>query len=152
MIYLEQNQRIGQLEKRKGGYFYLKIESELVETFDKGRRTRLIYQIDDCEPVRCGLNHLGDGNFYVIVASKLLNDVGKKLDSEVRFKLWKDPDQLGVAIPESIEAFLEQDDHCKSIYEKLTDGKKRTLIYTVTSTKNIDKQIERIQKFIAENS
>ncbi len=39
-------QRIKQLEKRKGGYFYLKIDAEVVEALEKKRSTRLLCEID----------------------------------------------------------------------------------------------------------
>ena len=40
-------QHIKQLEKRKGGYFYLKIDAEITNKFENKRQTRLISTIEN---------------------------------------------------------------------------------------------------------
>ena len=55
-------QTIKQLEKRKGGYLYLKLDSEIINQFSKKRATRMICTIDQKVSYRCGLNHLGDAS------------------------------------------------------------------------------------------
>ncbi len=142
-------QTIKQLEKRKGGYYYLKLNSEIINQFSKKRATRIICTIDDKVSYRCGLNHLGDGNFYVIVAGKYLEELNKELGEEVDYRIDEDPDQLGVEMPEVLTVFLEQDEDSKAIFDKLTDGKKRSLIYSFVKLKDIDKQIRNITDFLA---
>ncbi len=137
-----------QLEKRKGGYYYLKLDSGIINNFSKKRATRMICTLDDQVSYRCGLNHLGDGNFYVIVAGKYLEQLNKELGEEVNYRIDEDPDQLGVDIPEVLTVFLEQDADSKAIFNKLTDGKKRSLIYSFVKLKDIDKQIRNIIDFL----
>ncbi|NHF60185.1 YdeI/OmpD-associated family protein [Flavobacteriaceae bacterium TP-CH-4] len=141
-------QAIKQLEKRKGGYFYLKIDSKIINQFSRKRATRMICTIADKVSYRCGLNHLGDGNFYLIVAGKYLEELNKRLGEEVVYRIDEDPDQLGVEIPEVLSVLLEQDADSKEIFDKLTDGKKRSLIYSFIRTKDIDKQIKTIIDFL----
>ncbi len=141
-------QKIQQLEKRKGGYFFLQLDAETVNQFERKKATRLICTLDDKVSFRCGLNHLGDGNFYIIVATKHLNGLGKQLGDTISFKVDKDPDPLGVEMPEVLEVFLEQDDESKMIFDKLTDGKKRSLIYSINKVKNIDTQVRNIMSFL----
>ena len=142
-------QTIKQLEKRKGGYYYLKLDSEIVNQFSKKRATRIICTIDDKISYRCGLNHLGDGNFYVIVAGKYLKELNKDIGEVVDYKIDEDPDQLGVEMPEVLTVFLEQDEDSKTVFDKLTDGKKRSLIYSFIRLKDVDKQIRNIIDFLA---
>jgi hypothetical protein len=141
-------QPIGQLEKIKGGYYYLKIDAEIVNQFEKKRHTRMICHLDEKLSFRCGLNHLGDGNFFIIVSGKILEQLNKKLGSKIYYKIEEDPDQLGVEVPEVLSTVLEQDEELKDIYNKITDGKKRSLIYTILKTKNIDKQVQDITTFL----
>jgi hypothetical protein len=141
-------QPIGQLEKIKGGYYYLKIDAEVVNQFEKKRHTRMICHLDKKLSFRCGLNHLGDGNFFIIVSGKILEQLNKKLGSKIHYKIEEDPDQLGVEVPEVLSTVLEQDEELKEIYNKITDGKKRSLIYTILKTKNIDKQVQDITTFL----
>lgn len=143
-------QTIKQLEKRKGGYFYLKIDAKIINQYSKKRATRMICNIDEKVSYRCGLNHLGDGNFYVIVAGKYLKELNKELGEKVSYRIDEDPDQLGVEIPEVLIVLLEQDSDLKEVFDKLTDGKKRSLIYSFVKLKDIDKQVKKITNFLAE--
>lgn len=60
-------QSIGQLEKRKGGYFCLTIPNEVVGQFKNKRHARFLCRIDKKVTFQCGLNQLGDGNFFIIL-------------------------------------------------------------------------------------
>jgi hypothetical protein len=144
----QDEQVVDQLEKRKGGYFYLTIPAEVVNQFDNKRHTRLICTINEHFSFQCGLNHLGDGNFFVIIGSQKMKEIGKKLGDKVRFEIKEDPNPLGVDIPEVLEAVLEQDEELKSIYENLSLGKQRSVIFAIQKIKSIDKQIEGIKKYI----
>ena len=104
--------------------------------------------LDEKINFRCGLNHLGDGNFFVIVAGKCLEQLNKKVGSLVHFRIEQDPDQLGVVMPEVLEVLLSQDEELKSIFDKITDGKKRSLIYAILKTKDLDKQVQTAVEFL----
>jgi Domain of unknown function (DUF1905) len=144
----ENEQNIGQLEKQKGGYFFLTIEAEIVNQFEKKRHTRLVCVLDEKITFRCGLNHLGDGNFFVIVAGKYLEQLNKKVGSLIHFKIEEDTDQLGVDMPEVLSVLLDQDEALKGIFDKITDGKKRSLIYSILKSKDIDKQVQTAIEFL----
>ncbi|MEM1135717.1 MAG: DUF1905 domain-containing protein [Bacteroidota bacterium] len=148
MPHLKFEQQIGQLEKRKGGYFYLQIAAEAVAKFEKKRATRLICVIDNEVNYACGLNHLGDGNYYIIVASKYLKKLAKSVGDTVHFEIYEDPNPLGVEVPEVLQVLIDQDDDVKTNYENLTDGKKRSLIYSIANIKNLDIQIQKILAFL----
>jgi hypothetical protein len=47
-------QIIGQLEKRKGGYFFLTIIAETVNQFENKRNTRLICKLENKLAFQCG--------------------------------------------------------------------------------------------------
>ena len=143
-------QTIKQLEKRKGGYFYLKIDAAIINQFSRKRATRMICTLDGNVSYRCGLNHLGDGNFFVIVAAKYLDALEKEQGDQVYYQIEEDPDQLGVDMPEVLTVFLEQEPELRKVFNKLTDGKKRSLIYQIIKIKDIDMQIRSIRDFLSE--
>lgn len=138
-----EEQVICQLEKRKGGYFYLTISADIVNQYENKRHTRLLCTLDQNLTFQCGLNHLGDGNFFIILSSSNLKIVQKKLGDRIQFKLNEDPNPLGVDMPEILEAITEQDEHLKAIFDNLTLGKKRNIIHQVNRIKDIDKQIQK---------
>lgn len=146
-ILLTDTQIIDQLEARRGGYFYLKIYASFVNSLEKGKHTRLICQLDTLE-FQCGLNHMGDGNYFIIISKKNMDRVGKSKGDSIAFELRLDPNPLGVAIPEVLEVLLEQDDDLKEQWDSLTDGKKRGTIHAINRIKNIDLQVSRAIELI----
>jgi len=141
-------QAIRQLEKRKGGYFYLTLDAGIVNQFEKKRATRLRCTLNDRLTISCGLNHLGDGNFFIIVATRYMKKIGKQVGDVITFEITEDQNPLGVEIPEVLSVLLAQDEDAKNIFDQLTDGRKRTLIYTIMRTKNIDIQVEMALEFL----
>ena len=145
-------QIIGQLEKRKGGYFFLKIEAEIINQFENKRQTRFLCTLQKSVTFQCGLNHLGDGNFFIILSTKNLQTVNKKLGDNIHYELNEDPNPLGVEMPEVLEAILEQDESIKAIFDILTLGKKRNVIHQINKIKNIDKQVQKTIKLINDST
>ena len=141
-------QVIRQLEKRKGGYFYLTISAEIVNQFKNKRHTRFLCTLDEKLTFQCGLNHLGDGNFFIILGRKNLKAIDKQSGDKIYFELTEDPNPLGVDMPEILEAVLEQDEELKTIFDKLTLGKKRNVIHSINKIKDIDKQIQKTIQII----
>ena len=145
-------QIIGQLEKRKGGYFFLKIDAEIINQFEKKRQTRFLCTLENSLTFQCGLNHLGDGNFFIILSAKNLQSVNKSLGENIHYELNEDPNPLGVEMPEVLEAVLEQDETLKLTFESLTLGKKRNIIHQINKIKDIDLQIQKTTKLIKEST
>ncbi|MEM9917913.1 MAG: DUF1905 domain-containing protein [Bacteroidota bacterium] len=141
-------QAIRQLEKRRGGYFYFQIDADIVHQFERKKATRLICTLPEGLSFRCGLNHLGDGNFFIILATKLVKALKKDLGDVVAFEISEDPNPLGVDIPEVLEVLLDQDENAKELFNQLTDGKKRGLIHTINRIKNIDKKVNTVLEFL----
>jgi uncharacterized protein YdeI (YjbR/CyaY-like superfamily) len=77
-----------------------------------------------------------------------MKEIGKKMGNKVHFEIKEDPNPLGVDMPEVLEAVLEQDEELKSIFENLSLGKQRSVIFSIQKIKNIDKQIEGVRKYI----
>lgn len=147
-----EEQLICQLEKRKGGYFYLTISADIVNQFKNKRLTRFLCIIDKKLTFQCGLNHLGDGNFFIILGSKNLKLVNKQFGDKIYFELKEDPDPLGVDMPEVLEAVLEQDQELKATFDTLTLGKKRNVIHSINKIKDIDKQIQKTIQIINDST
>lgn len=141
-------QIIGQLEKRKGGYYFLKVDAAIVDQFENKRKTRFICTLDNKISIQCGLNHLGDGNFFIIISTKNLKLIGRQPGETIPFELMEDPNPLGIDLPQTLEMLLEQDTELKTRFDKLTDGKKRSIIVQISKIKDIDKQISKTIELI----
>ena len=71
---------------------------------------------------------------------------------EVQFVLEVDPNPLGIEEPEVLTVLLDQDPVAKKQYDQLTDGKKRSLIFGLLKTKNLDVQVQKILGFLEEQA
>lgn len=148
---LSQGQQIiRQLEKRKGGYYYLRVAADLVDTWEKKRATRLVCTLDETVSYSCGLNHMGDGDFFVIIAGRHLKKLDKDLGDPLDYQLDLDPNPLGVPVPEVLTVLLAQDTEAEASYEQLTDGKKRSLIHRIKPIKDLDLQVQTILNILQE--
>ena len=76
-----------------------------------------------------------------------MSDLGLLTGEKVAFEIFEDPDPLGVAVPEVLNALLAQDEVVERIWNKLTDGRKRTICHSTMRIKNIDLQVERALEF-----
>lgn len=142
MIVDKGKQQVEKLPKNKGGYFYLTVDAATVEKLPDKKKTRLICTLDNKLVLRCGLNHMGDGNYFIIISGRHMKSLKKQAGDDVQYTIEPDPDPLGFAIPEVLEALLAQDDEAKRRFDAFTPGKKRTLIYSMARIKDIDKQVQ----------
>lgn len=145
---LQFKQPLLKFSSQKGSYHYLKIEATTVEKFKKKKATRLQCTLENSVIFDCGFNHLGDGNFYLIVSKRHLKKLKKQEGDILSFQIEEHPEPLGVKVPEVLEVLLSQDLDAKAIYDTFTDGRKRTLIYTINRVKDIDKQVQKILAFL----
>ena len=139
------------LDPRKGGYHYLFVDKAIVAQFSKLNKTRLRCTLNDYT-FPCGLNHLGNGHFFVILGKEKMIKSGTVLGEEVEFILEEDPNPLGVEEPEVLTVLLEQDPMAKEQYDQLPDGKKRSLIFSLQKTRNLDLQVQKILQFLMEQT
>ena len=81
---------------------------------------------------------------YVITFSK---DKQKELQllpgDQFYVSLEEDSSKYGVEMPEEMKAVLETDPEAESIFESLTDGRKRSLIYMILKFKNSQTRIDK---------
>ena len=136
-------QIVAQLDARQGGYCYLEIPASLINSLEKGRKSRFICTLNDSVKFQCGLSHLGNGNFFIILSKDRRKQANIEIGDRVSFHLCIDPNPLGVAIPEMLEVLLSQDNGLNAMWNELTDGKKRSVIYAVNRIKNVDLQVRR---------
>lgn len=136
-------QIVAQLDSRQGGYCYLEIPASLINSLEKGRKSRFICTLNDSVKFQCGLSHLGNGNFFIILSKDRRKQANIEIGDRVSFHLRIDPNPLGVAIPEMLEVLLSQDNGLNAMWNELTDGKKRSVIYAVNRIKNVDLQVRR---------
>lgn len=140
---------IKRLDPQKGSYHYLFVPGKVVASLPAQKKTRLICTLNQFS-FPCGLNPLGEGNFFIILGKEKMDKSNTSLGQEVQFSLIESPHLLGIEVPEVLTVLLEQDPLAKAVYNGLTDGKKRSLIFSLQKTKNTDLQVQKILTFLAQ--
>lgn len=143
-------QPLQKLEAGRGGYYFFTVPAEVVEQLPGGRKTRLLCKIGQQLVLHCGLNPLGNGDSFIIVATRHVTALRIKAGAEVQFSIEEDTEPLGVEMPEVLQALLEQDEDLNRIFTGMTDGKKRSLIFLVQKIKDVDKQVQKATRFLTD--
>ena len=152
MTFLSGAQPLRKLQHSRGGFYYLEVDAVTVEQLPEKHKTRIICTLEQTHKLRCGLNHLGDGNFYVLLAQRHIKTLNKNLHDYITFNLEVDTDPLGVDIPEVLAELLQQDSEARNTFNLLAHSRKRTLIHRINRIKNIDIQVRQILDFLEEEA
>lgn len=146
MIKLEST--IQKLDQRRGGYCYFPINKQLIMQYEKNSKTRFICTIDDSYTFSCGLNHLGEGNYFVMLTKDRMNNIGKSVGDSIAIQLVEDTSKLGIEIPEVLEILLEQDPRLNAKFAQFTPGKQRSIIFQMNKIKDLNKQVAKTIELI----
>lgn len=115
------------------------IPDSLVEDVG-GLGTRLLCSVNGFPEFHCGL---GNGQGYISINKKRLKKFGLDLGDEVSLEFRHDLSKYGMEMPEELEALLDQDLEGGTLFEALSDGKKRYIIHYVSSVKSSQLRIDR---------
>jgi hypothetical protein len=83
----------------------------------------------------------GDGHFFINVNNQLRKKLKLNEFDEVLVSLVPDTSKYGLPMPPEFEELLHQDIAGSDLFEALTDGKKRTLLFIIGKPKSPDLRI-----------
>lgn len=122
--------------------YYFSVPSDVTISLVDGKNRRVICKIVDLE-FQCALLPDGNNGFYI-----LLNKGRRKklrlIQGEVfRAELRKDSSELGMPMSDELSTVFEQREQAAAIFNELTPGKKRSLIYWSDNVKSSEIKIRR---------
>lgn len=91
----------------------------------------------------CALMKNKGGAFCVYIGKDKLKILGVVGGLVVKPKFQKDTSRHQFELPEEFKEVLRSDPEAKEVFDKLTDGGKRGLLYLVNKMKSTDKRIEK---------
>jgi hypothetical protein len=133
------------LKKLDNGMYYLEVEDEIVQSFLEKNSKRALATIGTFS-FHCAFMRFKDGGHYIMIGSKTCKALKIKENDEIEVVFSEDTSDYQFEMPEEFQEVLYQDLVALSVFEDLTDGNKRGLIYVVSSVKSSDKRIERALK------
>ena len=134
--------QVNKFEKGLWSY-HIMVPEQIYNYYEELKIKRIMCQIDEYEPFHAGFMPDGNGQWFI----KLNKDKMKRFElnvlQEIEVKLEEDTSKYGMEIPEEFEAVLESDFEGASFFEKLTPGKRRSLIYMISTIKSSDIKITK---------
>lgn len=122
--------------------YHLEIPPEIAQPFLGGDR-RVICTLPNGEVVHCALMPRGDNRWYIFLNKKLRAQLQANEGDLLSIELQKDESKYGLPVPEELQVLWDQDPEGFAIFESLSPGKQRTLIYWTGTVKNPDKRLTR---------
>ncbi|MFN3528744.1 MAG: YdeI/OmpD-associated family protein [Bacteroidia bacterium] len=83
------------------------------------------------------------GDFFILLNKEVRHKLGLRLGEQIELSLQKDESEYGMPVPDELLEVFGQDPSAFDIFEKLTPGKQRSLIYLVAKVKNTDSRIRK---------
>lgn len=129
------------LTKSKSGWYFLRFPAKVGSHFQTDARTRrVVCTINDNHTFQCALLPNKD-EFCIGVNKAIREKLGLDDGSLVRVELVEDTSKYGAPMPEELREVLKQDPDGSRVFHALTAGKQRSLIYMISSVKDVDRRI-----------
>ncbi len=123
-------------------HFHIIVPKEVVNSFDfDGKAKRVVCTLNNQETFHCAFMPAGDGSYFINLNQEIRKKLGLNEGDPVNASVVKDTSKYGMPIAPEFEMALAQDSEADEIFNALTDGKKRTLLYLVQKVKSSDIRI-----------
>ncbi len=128
-----------------GSSYSLILPEKIIRPFlDKNlKRVRAIASFNTKEITFYGAIQKRGDHHYMMFGKRYQKELGIFPNDYFKLQFFEDTSKYGVAMPEELEAVLLSDFDAYEIFESLTDGKKRGLIYAITRYKNTQTRIDK---------
>jgi Bacteriocin-protection, YdeI or OmpD-Associated/Domain of unknown function (DUF1905) len=136
------------LEKFSSGMHYVMVNDEMLTPFLSKKIKRVVCKINDSLDFHCAFMPKKEGGFYINIGSSVCNALNLKLGDDITLSFSEDTSEYQFDMPEELTEVFYQDPDAFAIFDRLTDGNKRSLIYLVNAVKSSEKRIERALRIV----
>ena len=134
------------LEKFAGGMHYIMLDNKTVASFTKNANKRVICKLNNLVEFHCAIMQKKEGGHFINIGLTICKKLNIKQGSKVTAIFTTDNSEYQFAMPEELQEVLHSDPQANAIFQSLTKGNQRGLIYLVAQVKSSDKKIERALK------
>jgi hypothetical protein len=136
---------MNKIEKFSNGMHYVMVDENIVGSFTLKGSKRAICVIDS-EHFHCAFMPKKEGGYFINLGSTICKKLKLKEGDEITLSFKEDDSEFQFEMPEEFSEVLYQDPDADAVFQGLTDGNKRGLIYVITLVKSSEKRIERALK------
>lgn len=122
--------------------YHIPLSEEISNQMKDENHRRVLVWIKDRGPYHMALMKSKD-YWYVLVNQDLRTHL--KLDGKHLFpvKIERDHSEYGHEMPEELQVLMDQDEEGAHFFKKLTPGKQRMMVYTVTKVKSPESRMKK---------
>jgi Bacteriocin-protection, YdeI or OmpD-Associated/Domain of unknown function (DUF1905) len=131
--------------KFDSGMHFTMVEDSIVQLYAEKKSKRAICIIENTR-FHCAFMPKKEGGYFINLGSKICKELNLKVGSQVALTFEEDTSDFQFEMPEEFAEVLALDPDADTVFQNLSDGNKRGLIYLVTLLKTSEKRIERALK------
>lgn len=139
-----------ELTKAIDYYNYLPVSQEQAQNILDDFGKRIICTINDEHSIHCALMNSKVVGYYIMISKKVQKQIKAEIGDTLTLEIQKDETKYGIPLSVEFVEVVETDPEAFELFEKLTPGKKRTIIHYVGLAKQSNTRINRAIK-ITEN-
>lgn len=128
-----------------GNYYSLLLPEDIIAPFLERnlKRVKVIASYEGKELSFHAAIQKRNGNHYMMFGKRYQKELGIFPNDYFQLQFFEDTSRYGVEMPEEFDAVLLSDYEAFKIFEALTDGKKRGIIYAIARYKNPQTKIDK---------
>lgn len=130
------------------GMHYIAIDSLTVSLLTKDGNKRVICKLNDQLEIHCAIMYKKDGGHFINIGSAICKKLNIKEGSKLTAVFSIDNSEYQFEMPEELQEVLNTDFEADEVFQSLTKGNQRSLIYLVSQVKSSEKRIERALKIV----
>lgn len=136
------------LEKFDSGMHYIVLDKETVSALTKNGSNRVLCQLNGKGTFHCAIMPKKQEGYYINIGATICKKLKITAGSKVHALFSSDETEYQFEMPEELKEVLNSDLEASTIFQTLTKGNQRSLMYLVSQVKTVDKRIERSFKIV----
>jgi Bacteriocin-protection, YdeI or OmpD-Associated/Domain of unknown function (DUF1905) len=131
------------LEKYPNGYYLLFVPQEFSTLIALDGQKRVVCNFNEKLTVHRALFPRKEGGAWIMISKTIIKELKLEVGDIVKLTLERDVTEFQAEVAEELTAALEMDPEAKAVFDSLTKGNQRSLIYMIIQTKSEHKKIEK---------
>jgi transcription termination factor Rho len=125
------------------GMYFIAIGTSTAEKFLKKGNKRCICTLNGKSSLHVAIRSRKEEGYFIYISKRVLKELSLKKGMMVQMELKEDESQFQFEEAEEWNEVLATDPIAKDVFDQLTPGNQRSILYLITRVKSSEKRIER---------
>jgi len=134
---------IAVIVKYAAGTHFFVVETKIAEQFLTSKNKRVVCTFDDGSIIHAAIFTKKEIGYYIRLGKSIVKKLRVKAGDTIKVLIEADITPFQFELPEELAEVFATDLEANQVFEKLSPGNQRSIIYLVSLLKSTDKRIER---------